>query len=63
VHGIVLSSADPLIVASMGGATQTIPKGQVESNKSIDRSLMLSAEQLGFKEQDVADLLAYLKAL
>lgn len=61
VHGIVQSSGDPLIVQSTGGLTQMIPAGQVKVRKPLGRSLMLSAAQMGLKDQDVADITAYLK--
>ncbi|HYD83352.1 MAG TPA: hypothetical protein VEA63_04855, partial [Opitutus sp.] len=60
VHGLVLSSGDPLIVQSMGGLTQLIPQERVASRKPLRRSLMLSAEQLGLSAQDVADVAAWL---
>jgi putative heme-binding domain-containing protein len=61
VHGLVLSSGNPLIVQSMGGVTQLIPPSKIASQRPLRRSLMLSAEQLGFKAQDVADVVAWLK--
>jgi putative heme-binding domain-containing protein len=63
VHGMVVSDGDPLVVMSMGGVTQLIPADQVEKKQRLNRSLMLSAEQLGLDAQGVADLVAYLKAL
>jgi putative membrane-bound dehydrogenase-like protein len=61
VHGLVLSSGDPLVVQSTGGLTQMIPAARVASQRPLRRSLMLSAEQLGLKAQDVADVVAWLK--
>jgi putative membrane-bound dehydrogenase-like protein len=61
IHGIVLSNSDPVIVQSMGGVTQMIPASKVASSRPLRRSLMLSAEQLGLKAQDVADVVAWLK--
>ena len=46
----------------MGGITQMIPRDKIEAKKKMTRSLMLSAAQLGLTAQDVADLVAYLKA-
>ncbi|MFT4547649.1 MAG: putative membrane-bound dehydrogenase-like protein [Pseudoalteromonas tetraodonis] len=63
IHGIQLTSGDPLIIQSTGGLQQTIPKGKIKSQKDLGRSLMLSAEQLGMTAQDLADLLAYLRSL
>jgi putative membrane-bound dehydrogenase-like protein len=65
VHGILLSSGDPLIVQSMGGLTQMIPASKTRGGRPqpLGRSLMLSAEQLGLGAQDVADIVAYLRTL
>lgn len=63
IHGLVLSNGDPVMVQSMGGITQTVPRKRIESMKRLDRSLMLSAEQLGLSEQLVADVVEYLKSL
>ena len=61
IHGLVYKDHDPLIVASMGGLTQLVPKEKLASKKPLGRSLMLSAAQLGLTAQDVADVVAYLK--
>ena len=64
VHGLLLSSSDPLIVQSMGGVTQMIPRNKVRGGTpALGRSLMLSAEQLGLGAQDVSDIVAYLRSL
>jgi putative heme-binding domain-containing protein len=65
IHGLVLSSGDPMIVKSMGGLMQMIPAGKTRGGRPqpLGRSLMLSAEQLGLSPQDVADIVAYLKTL
>ena len=60
VHGLVLAEADPVVVRSMGGVTQMIPKDRVKAIRWYGRSLMLSADQLGLSPQDVADIVAYL---
>ncbi len=62
VHGLIIQESNPTIVVSMGGVTQLIPKGKIESQKKLGRSLMLSAAQLGLTAQEVADLVAYLQA-
>ena len=49
-------------MVSMGGITQMIPKDRIKGRSKMKRSLMLSAAQLGLTAQDVADLIAYLKA-
>ena len=63
VHGRVLSRSDPVIVQCQGGVMQMIPKDRVESIRGLQRSLMLSGEQLGMDAQALADVLAYLKTL
>ncbi len=63
IHGLLLSGGDPTIVASQGGVVQLIPRNKVESRNELNRSLMLSAEQLGFGPQEVADVVAYLKSI
>jgi cytochrome c2 len=41
---------------------QMIPKDRVKQIKSMRRrSLMLSAAQLGLKDQEIADIIAYMK--
>jgi len=62
IHGLVLSGGDPLVVQTSGGLTQFIPSAKVKSRNRLNRSLMLSAEQLGMTAQDVADVVSYLRA-
>ena len=62
IHGLLLSRGDPAIITSMGGITQLVPKSRIESTKGLGRSLMLSGDQQGLTPQDVADLVAFLKA-
>lgn len=61
IHGMVLTDGDVLIVRSMGGQNQFVPKSRIASRKKMDRSLMLSATQLGLTAQDVADIVAYMR--
>ncbi len=61
LHGLVLSGGNPLIVQSTGGVTQLIPAGLVSERKRLDRSLMMSADQLGLTAQQVADIATFLK--
>ena len=63
VHGLALSTRNPLIVQSQGGVVQVIPSERIEAVEPLGRSLMLSAGQLGLGPQDVADILAYVKTL
>ncbi len=61
LHGLVLSSGNPVIVQSTGGTTQMIPAKMIQERKRLGRSLMLSADQLGLTAQQVADIAEYLK--
>ncbi len=61
IDGIIQSQGNPVIVQSTGGLTQLIPNAKIKSRTRMNRSLMLSADQLGLSAQDLADILAYLK--
>jgi putative heme-binding domain-containing protein len=63
IHGILMSAGDPVIIRSASGLTQTIPAKRVKTRQGLNRSLMLSADQMGLKAQDLADILAYLRSL
>ncbi|MFC5049356.1 PVC-type heme-binding CxxCH protein [Rubritalea spongiae] len=52
---------NPIVMMSTGGVVQMIPRERVKSSKSMSRSLMLSAEQLGLSAQDVADIVSYMQ--
>jgi len=62
IQGVLIKQGDPLMVRSMGGTTQIIPLNRVGSRRRMPGSLMMSAAQLGLTEQDVADLVAFLRA-
>ena len=61
IHGMVLAEGDILIVRSMGGQTQFIPKSRIKSRSKLPHSLMLSATQLGMTPQEIADVVAFLR--
>jgi putative membrane-bound dehydrogenase-like protein len=63
INGIVLSSADPVIIKSMGGLVQTVPRSRIRELAPLRRSLMFHPSQMGLDDQAVADLAAYLKTL
>lgn len=63
VHGVLLSGGNPTVISSQGGVVQMIPRDRIESRNGLNRSLMLSAEQMGFGAQEVADVVAYLKTI
>ena len=62
IDGIVIQSGDPVIVKSIGGLVQTVPKSKIKSLTKMKRSLMFSAEMMGLTPQALADIVAYLKS-
>lgn len=60
VHGLV-TPGDPLMVTSTGGLTQMIPKNKIKEVRDFNRSLMISAQELGLSAQDIADLVAFMQ--
>jgi putative membrane-bound dehydrogenase-like protein len=63
ITGMVLSSGDPLMIKSMGGLVQSVPRAKIKEQKLLDRSLMFTPAQMGLTEQGVADIAAYLRSL
>jgi putative heme-binding domain-containing protein len=61
IHGMILTEGDILIIRSLGGQNQYVAKSRIQSRKKLDRSMMLSATQLGLSAQEVADVVAYLR--
>lgn len=61
IDGLILSEGDTIKIRSTGGITQDVPKDMIKLRKQMDRSLMLSADQLGLSAQDVADIVEWLK--
>ncbi len=62
IQGLLIKEGDPLMMRSMGGLSQIIPADRVASRRRMKESLMMSAAQLGLTAQDVADLVAFLRA-
>ncbi len=60
IHGL-LQEGDPHIVTSTGGMVQLIPKSKIKVVNRMSRSLMLSASQLNLTDQEIADIMAYMK--
>ena len=60
VHGL-LQKGDPHTVTSTGGLVQIIPPSKVKKITNLGYSLMLSANQLNLTDQEVADIIAYMK--
>ena len=63
ITGMVLSSGDPLMIKSMGGLVQSVPRSRIKEEKHLERSLMFTPAQMGLTEQGVADIAAYLRSL
>lgn len=61
IDGRVIVDGNPITIRSTGGFTQKVPQNQVAERKSMDRSLMLGADQLVLAPQDVADIIEWLK--
>jgi putative heme-binding domain-containing protein len=62
IQGLLIKEGDPLMIRSQGGFTQIVPANRVQGRRRMTESLMLSAAQLGLTAQDVADLIAFLRA-
>ena len=60
VDGRLLSNNDPIVITSMGGVTQLVPKDRVSGQSKMTRSLMMSGQLQGLSAQDVADIAAWL---
>jgi putative heme-binding domain-containing protein len=63
IHGMILVDGDPLIVKSVGGLVQTVPRARVESVQPMTRSLMFDPAMMGLDAQKIADIAAYIKRL
>ena len=62
IQGVLLKEGDPMMIRSMGGVTQIVPADRVATRRRMPQSLMLTPSQLGLTAQDVADLVAFLRA-
>ncbi len=66
IHGnssflLMTKREDPVFISSVGGIMQYIPVEKVSKVTRLSQSLMLSAEQLGLTDQDLADVVAFLQ--
>jgi putative membrane-bound dehydrogenase-like protein len=61
IQGMILTDGDVVIIRSLGGQTQYIPKKSIAKRQKMTRSMMMSATQLGLTLQDIADLTAYMQ--
>ena len=62
IQGVLIKQNEPLMMRSMGGVTQIIPADRIAARRRMKESLMMSAAQLGLTAQEVADLVAFLRA-
>jgi putative membrane-bound dehydrogenase-like protein len=61
LQGFVLFDGGSMILRVNGGGEVTIPRQEIAARSSLEKSLMMSAAQLGMTAQDVADIVAYMK--
>ena len=61
IQGFVLFAGGSYIIKVFGGGEVSIPRKLITDTKPMERSLMMSAGQLGMQAQEVADIVAYLK--
>jgi putative heme-binding domain-containing protein len=62
IDGLLLSDGEFAMIKSMGGTTQIVHKSKIKSKQKMTTSLMMSGPTLGLTAQDIADVIAYLKA-
>lgn len=61
IQGVVLTDGDIVIIRSLGGQTQYVPRKRIAKRTKMSRSMMLSAAQIGLTAQDIADLIVRLR--
>lgn len=62
VEGMLFSKGDPYVIVSGGAMEQLIPADRIKSSKAMwGKSLMFSADQLGFTAQQLVDLTAFME--
>lgn len=61
ITGIVLSDGDSVLIKSMGGSTQNVPKSHIAKMEPMKKSLMYPPANLGLDAQKVADIVEWLK--
>jgi hypothetical protein len=52
-----------VIIKSMGGVVQNVPKSKVAGINPLGRSLMYDPSTLGLTPQSISDIATYLKGL
>jgi len=61
IQGFSLFAGGSHILKVMGGGEVSISRRDIRSAETMDKSLMMSAGQLGLQPQEVADIVAFLK--
>jgi putative membrane-bound dehydrogenase-like protein len=61
IQGFSMFAGGSHVLKVMGGGEVTVSRKDIGSVETLDRSLMLSAGQLGLQPQEVADIVAFLK--
>lgn len=61
IQGMILTDGEIVMIRSLGGQTQYLPKKSIAKRQKMSRSMMMSAAQLGLTTQDIADLIAYMQ--
>lgn len=60
IQGLILTDGDIVMIRSLGGQTQYVPKKAIAKREKLQRSMMMSAAQLGLTTQDIADVIAHM---
>lgn len=61
LSGLIQSeNSDTIVLAMMGGATETLPRSAIKTLKSLDRTLMPDGLEAAITKEQMADLLAFL---
>lgn len=62
IDGIVTDNNDPIVIKSMGGLVQEVPREKTKSVQPLGRSLMLAPDAMALTAESIADVVAFLKA-
>lgn len=62
IDGMVIANNDPVLIRSIGGQVQNVPRSRVKSITPLPRSLMLAPEMLGLTPQTIVDIVAWLQS-
>ena len=62
IDGIAIGEGDPVMIKSVGGLAQNVPRERIKTMAPLGRSLMFPPELLGITPQMIVDIVAYLQA-